>query len=698
MLQIKIDNQLVDISGISFTWVRKSPIFYPDQGSHSYTFSFPNTVKNNKIFGFPGRLQQYISSSRTFNITISFDGIMIIDDRLIVNRTSQDSIEGYLLTDTGNFNELIKGKLIRDIDFGDDFPLGDDQQEILDAALGIVAKSYPDACCQFPSLFNSVFYGPENEKNPDYPGIINLFKAMEGQYAANDIHKDPEKDNIQTLVPMLYLAFVLDKIFSHLGFYAEGDFFLDTELSELLIYNNYALDRKEKKYYTRAERTIPQLIEDQGTVIFDDDYTSPNEDNDDVYDRITGEYTISNKGYHHIYSGIMISDTLHVIQGRILLDGGIIDMVEIQSGDLSEHNYVYYAEDSDVGKKLKYYVVDGEGSDTFRVTIGKLIITQVSLSNLNQLAKTITPSNHVPEIEISTLLAAIKYFLCAALFIDPITRQAKLSLVKNILASPFSIDLSDNLLPPQETETSDKKGYQMEFSWPASDAQADDNFKDYSGYSLLGDYDTLNDLPVSSQFNKIARVRHINAIYIFTVDENNLPGWQKLTDDFLPYIIGDGNENIAPDAATLTMMRSEDVTAILPVISQPGTSFGFATGKNEFGLHLLFYRGMQPDENNHDYPLASPVHFDSQGNSIGNYDLRWDRNNGLWETFWKDFTDRMESAKTVIVYKQMHAADIRALDFSKKYRIQGIEYLIKELEVTINERGIQAAKLTLITI
>jgi hypothetical protein len=698
MLRVKINTQLVDTSGISFTWIKKSPIFYPDEGSYSYTFTFPNTARNNKVFGFPDRLQRYSTRENTYDISISFDGITFIDDQITVRKTSKNSIEGYLTTDNGNFNDMIKGILMTEIDYGSNIDLGDDQEEILTEVLAIAGQTYPDVSCQFPSLYNPIFYGEENELNPDYEGIINLFDAAGGAYIANEIKEDPEKDNRLTLIPMFYLTFILEKIIRHFNLNPTGDLFQDTELASIVIYNNYALDRKEKKYYVRASRTNPQTIIDQGTVIFDNDYTDPNEDEDAIYAIATGIYTVSNKGYHHIYAGILVEDTLHVIQGRIMLDSDVIDMIEIQPGDLSEHSYTFFAEDADVGKSLKYNLNDGEGSDTYRVTEGELIVTHVSKNNLNQLAKTISPVNHVPVVEVSVLLDAVKKLFCAALFVDNITNEAKLALVKDIITSPFYIDFSDNILDEPDIETNQEAGYKMEFTWSDTDELTDDNFKDYSGYTLLGEYDTLGDLPVSSEQNKIARVKNLNAIYIFTVDENNLPGWAKLTDDFLSLTIGDGDQNISTEAAPLTMQRDDSIMAVIPAISQAGTSLGFATGKNDFGLHLLFYRGLQPDENNNDYPLASPVHYDTQGNLVGSYDLKWDGDNGLYETFWKDFMDKMETARTVIYYKHMSAAEIRAMDFSKKYRIRGIDYLIKELEVSISEREIQPAKLTLITI
>jgi hypothetical protein len=703
MLRILIDNEIVDISGINFTLMMKSPIFYPEEGSYSLPLTFPFTPRNSLIFGYPNRIELYADILRDHSIYISFAGITLINDTIQVTKANNKIIEGFIKVGEGFFNSLIKSVKLKDIDYGDDITLGSTPEAVLAHALAVIAQSYPDVNYQFPSIYNPKFYGEENEKNPDFLSILNYYLAGAGRnyFLSNAIYEDPSKDNQQSLLPLPYLFYVLKKIFEFFNYSLSGDFLQDDELKELLIYNNRALDRKEKKYYARASLTATQNVHIADYVIFDDDSTDDNEDDDSLFNTTLGAYEIASKGYHNVTVNIKVgngSEGANVYGLIRIMNSGDVNSISLPENILTQHKYTFWVDEADVGKEIKYYVYDDDMEADFDVLEAEIIITHVSESNLNRFATSMNIQDHVPDVEISTLLTAIKKTFGTALLINNTTNEARLLFLKNIINAASYIEFSDNIIPDPDVEVQESEGNTFDFNWSDKNDFFDDNFKGYEKYTYLGAYDILDDLPVQPLLNQIALVKNLNAIYIYSSDEDNNIAWRKLTDNFLPLIIDDGGEDMAPDMSPLTMERVTEVVAIMPAISQMGSSSAFDTGDNECDLHLLFYRGLQDDENGDHFPLAAPTRYDSLGNVVGSYELIWDGANGLYKTFWEDFIEWYKSVRVVYYYKQMSAAEFQQFDFSKKYRIFGIDYLVKDIEVSITENEIKPAKLTMLKV
>ena len=58
--------------------------------------------------------------------------------------------------------------------------------------------------------------------------------------------------NFNALVPMLYLQYVARLCFESFGYEPSGSFFDDPDLAKAMLYNNYAMDQKYKKFLVQA--------------------------------------------------------------------------------------------------------------------------------------------------------------------------------------------------------------------------------------------------------------------------------------------------------------------------------------------------------------------------------------------------------------------------------------------------------------
>jgi len=123
----------------------------------------------------------------------------------------------------------------------------------------------------------------------------------------------------------------------------------------------------------------------------------------------------------------------------------------------------------------------------------------------------------------------------------------------------------------------------------------------------------------------------------------------------------------------------------LPTSEQPGNSEDIPPGENltaQFGLRLLFYRGMQPDSNANNYPLATPGDRRFGDIEIGgtNYTLYPGGEKGLYNVWWKDYDEFKQNARKVSYQVKIELDDILRLDLRKKVRIKDSLFYINEVQ------------------
>ncbi|MEI6898395.1 MAG: hypothetical protein WCL00_00840 [Bacteroidota bacterium] len=84
--------------------------------------------------------------------------------------------------------------------------------------------------------------------------------------------------------------------------------------------------------------------------------------------------------------------------------------------------------------------------------------------------------------------------------------------------------------------------------------------------------------------------------------------------------------------------------------------------------------------------------------SGSNFTLRYTGGNGLFNLYWKDWANWiMNDRKCVKIEKQMDFTQLKNLDFTKRYSIDGINYLISEVAVTLNISSIKSTQLKCFT-
>lgn len=229
MLSIKIDGQPVDLQNdFSVTLNLKSPIF-SDVGSYSYPFTIPCTTRNKIAFGFRHRVANTNSIYHEFEGEYLWNGKSLFFGTIKLKAANTEVFEGYLMEGKGDFNYKRKHDTLQNIDFGS---MGfTNENDAIVYVRGCKGKIYPERNVCFPQIYNETYF----EEAPTDPDLL-WFNKHDG---AGNISLVNGHGNRYVIVPMLFLRYVLQKIFEKFQYQLEDDFFsANPDFNSCVLYNS----------------------------------------------------------------------------------------------------------------------------------------------------------------------------------------------------------------------------------------------------------------------------------------------------------------------------------------------------------------------------------------------------------------------------------------------------------------------------
>lgn len=139
----------------------------------------------------------------------------------------------------------------------------------------------------------------------------------------------------------------------------------------------------------------------------------------------------------------------------------------------------------------------------------------------------------------------------------------------------------------------------------------------------------------------------------------------------------------------------------VPHVDQTGNTPYPEVGENDFSARLMLYHGMQPNGSANDYPAASNLdRFD--GAQLSAWHLRWKGEFGIYEIFHKPFNELRDQAPEGEFSMKLSLPDIQNPPWVNRIRMRAIEgdfvAILKEIEVTMDDTGLQPAKVKLIRV
>jgi hypothetical protein len=695
MLEFRQNNISLDTDGLSVQLDLNNPAMEQDFIEGSFTRDAVAPIsKTNDLFFNHARFIETKTKQRIYSdVDLMFAGNPKMRGIIILKKINQKGYQ-FSFSVNGFVNEMLNYKL-KDIDFGPEI-YNPSLANVLAHAKTVSQKNYPEATHAFPSVFNADFY---KEAMPEYGGTINSYDATNQRFNFNDT--PAATFNKFNLVPFFYLFFILDKLFQHFKTSYKGSFFSDAELKQLLVYNNYALDKvNEKSRYVYAiilnEPAYLQHI--ITTSLAKIPINKRIEDADHVFDTANSAYHIS------IQSSFSIECDLNIIADGAVgvaliqlvvqhIPTGVITLIDSVEVDTSVGGFQvnatlsgnYTSDSSTINSHIFLRAKILSGSQLY-VNNCEIKVVDTRASTLNIYNRRINPVNHMPDITVGELLSGLRTNFNLKFDFNIKRKQVSIDFCEDAFNVPAE-NYTDKALVFEEIEILENDGFTFAHDFEGDELAKDDYPKTNIDFTVI----TSTELPTAAaNIGKTALVLNTNTILRSTLMQaTKTPTWVKLQDNYSPVIYGNG----AKETTGIAPMFMTGKNILAPEILSKGSSTVYDNGLNEFPLRLFFYRGFQLNKTNQLYPMASSHQYTLKGKKIGNRSLAWHGEEGLIAKHYSQWIPFLMKAEKVTRDIDLSELKINEDIFKSLAQINNTRYVIENVKVLIKDDKVKIARM-----
>lgn len=305
---------------------------------------------------------------------------------------------------------------------------------------------------------------------------------------------------------------------------------------------------------------------------------------------------------------------------------------------------------------------------------------------------TINLQKHVPEVDISAFLIAIKNRLGIWYDFDNYSRTCTIRSLSDIVNLPAT-DITSKTSPAvTKSIYQDTKIYSLTCSDGIGGGKFNSDEVDYQG-----EVDTRADLPTASS-TMIGQVYFVTGEnnYYECVDTGSYSyAWEIFSANLYDYLPDGATDTISTVAGTVPMVEGNAYMTLIPQLDGAGEYYDDLGGVNN-GIHLCFFHGAvaKAPASSEVYPYGSPHPYDPSMNQLTDWALPYNfiltdgtTDVGLYETFWKGFLNMLTSKEEAefIVWMPMH--EYKNLSWQKALLLQGVKLFIKTIKPTIPYNG-----------
>lgn len=694
LIRLIIDSQELDLQP-DFS-VRFSFVFpFPDKDSipvmATYWFTFPATDRNNMILKHANNL--YITKRITsYACEIMVLGI-VFNGRIYVKNAGTREYKTFAV-----FNDLSETLVNRQVSevVDDSISLGADSNAIVASAKTMSQSLWPTSKYAFPMIRDEVFYG---DVNAGFGNHINNYTTITNSYLTNFIQSNVV-NNVNVMVPMPYLHFILENMFGQIGWKPDGAMMDDSDFKKLIYFNNYHLENVSNPNFVHLYNpeeislgqtyTKLQLIPSQGISNEKGIYDLPS----GVFAcDSTGVYYFSLSAFLNIASGLDATIKLYAYNGSTytliastfydaptdILDIFIDGNVTLNAG--TNYRFYYEVEQAAATVNWKMYEVNLQFS--------------IISNGLNRFTGNVSLKNHVPRMTTSSFLSELMKKFSVAIFFDFTNKIVEFEHWNNIIDSQNYIDLTDTVIKDSQDITIEDKNFDFITEWEA-DELIEGNFKDLSKFNSVTRVQAYANLPTPGIINQLALVTSLNKYYVtaFNYTTNQLE-WRESFDNF--YDIKSGARDKTEVRTKLSTLFMRQGTPTCPVIKQQGSSPEM--GLNEQGLKFLNYQGFSGG-----YPFAcnGPFLIDGSRTEFGMF-MQTNGPDGTHARYGKKLYDYLQANDMVEMDLQISPADFiklsqlfTAKSDTRKIRIGAKNYIPESVDVTVSLSKIENCKVKMV--
>lgn len=683
-IRFEIINSMLEQSALQGDWSFPFPIKWSDRNGVAFAFANMLEVPNKKIY---------------YQATCYFGTKSFVTGRLILNGGGNDYFNSSI---AGGVKALVNSETnLKDLNYINPVT-GDGTIVLVDkttAALDFQTADYNNIIA-FPTHSNPNFYG---NSNADFQGIVNIVIAESGIHPMNA----PETGgNKYCLVPFLYLFYILKTAFKECGLTPSGTFWNDAEMSKALVYNNYAMD----KILDNGSLTYPlvEIVNDLSgatqALEFSDLAPGANDDGNNFDNTLNnGRYNIPTSEPHAIKLsmdfivtgavGIRISIWKNGVE--IHTNPGIMG-TSYPLNTLVNETLVFADPDAIAGEyywaTFVYFNTLGSSGTVTIKTTSYFKVYKYDGAVFNQMDEVCVIKNHVPDITLEGLLNELKKWLQLDFVYDFINNKVFINYIDNVLSGPAELDLTPNLSKNYELLFDEKnKGYVVGYDFGSGDNLIEGNFKSYDPSKLIGYYNSVDLLPVPAAINDLAIVKSTNKV--MRVEQGLDLAWKEFTDNYYDVKTGNGDTAVKTLLAPMMMLEAQNETniapdpantrALIPAISETGSSPMFDLGINTPSLRIVFMRGLNTPDGQ--YVCASSTNYDQLGVQKGNHTMKMNDDDGLHKKCHEKIINALTNGDTV---ERDFSAGIYLLTdprLKRKVSANNMHWLLKSVSPSIGK-------------
>lgn len=286
---------------------------------------------------------------------------------------------------------------------------------------------------------------------------------------------------------------------------------------------------------------------------------------------------------------------------------------------------------------------------------------------------------HVPRLALNDFITGFENFLGLRFFVSQKNKIVTLKALSDVLEDPYAIDFNSKIVSAS-IEAEDKiNGFKLSMELDGDDEVFKSQIDGENALLnyLKGSVQNITDLPPwpASQEQEIRYVISVNKYYKMTGKTWVLINWPAI-ELMTQCIYKDPQESISSKFSTLMMGGNDMYCNVLNTREQ----YLEITPRVFFSVYS-YYGGQQ---------IVKGNNYTSE---VGT--LFYDATLGLFRNRWKDFLDFRLRTKLVKVVRYCDFLELRDLDFSRKYSINGVHYLIKDYQVTIKKNGLSSTTFSL---
>jgi len=532
----------------------------------------------------------------------------------------------------------------------------------------------------FPTIKNGLYF----DDNPAYLGYMNAF--IEGGFLTNYKNVDGAQ-NVNVLVAMPKLAFVLDEIFKKIDYSVEN-MFNAIELNRLFIFSNFALQHAPELGYLSAKNVNKLHPGSISYVPFATIVSDPQDTFDGIF------YTATQQGLHRIiFKTYAWPREVTQFSSWVAVNEVIVSEQNFDISTGTTYEIVHDVLVTTVGHTIAIKAFFGNDLVPTASYIENYSIEILpSLSgNIDQFAHSFTLGQILPDITISELINKIAVKFSACVFFDFANKTVQFQPFAEINANQNYIDISEIVISKSEELFYDNEQLQIKTEFK-TDKLAEDNFKSIELLNRLPDIDYIKDLTVVTAADNVVLIKNLNAFYISRYTAGLLK-WEHYSDNFYDLQATSDEIKELPIDCTTLFMRADGTTP-LAAIEQAGTVA--EQGVNDTQIKLFnFYNNLAAVGKV--YPFASNTNVLYDEISAYGTDLN---NEAVYNNFQKPLADYIEQNKPIefdifmtMEYFKRLIDLFKAKNDTRKLRVGSRKFIPETLDITVKMNGFGDTKI-----